>query len=877
MSPGTVWARDVAQSYISARHSSSSTMQVAASSQGGLDGSFGGALAASAPNLQGLQSLGMDGSLGRSSLSRNSLSCYSASRGGSYTYAESSYSPKHCRSSACTNPLAAWPQHSQQQQATDSSSHEQQEEGLLARPSRPQLCPELSLRLPQDSASAEAAAAAVAAVDAEAAASATEVVPLLQDEHCSQSHASSISAEQQQQQQQFDLMAVRVPQQVALDKQAQQDAIAQRLSQKMWESEDGRQQAIAEQQQQQEEGLLLQQHQQQMLLQQDDGLVQLLQQDMLAVEQQQQQFGQAGPSLYGCVIEGLSYNPDIPGQVARLNAGAAGAVHPARATAGYADFGSAGLQLVQADNIALETADSIDVRQHHRKLLTPRSALASEMQRMVMSGRAVTTAQEYRDRMLQLRRVRDIRYREPAVLIPQPAAPADSWSTQQQPPQYGQQQLLEQQQPQLQYEHEHSGPSWSRSSSPPIHEPQMAQQHPVQPLQLQPQPQRPQLPQRGQQLQQAATLLQQQQGLQEARPAAPGVCRPSPLGKNSAAAPTAPKSSASSQKPAAMSTNGAQPAAHASSCGGAVQPAAEVHADSTLEAAAVQQHQRQRSSGGTALQSLQPGCEQQQQALKPAGAPWNPVVAAASTMAGRPGAEDPGASSSSKSFAARGFDTTASKGANSDAALKRAAVKLQAGSIAQAAMPAELPPGNSRPSSGNSSPRFASAAGSLQGGASNTMSLHSLGSSAQNSPRSSLPTTPRSFSQRSALGGSSFAANAAPVSPVAAAAASAAAGGPFQPLHRAGSYSSVGSPRCVAPPAALQGSWGGVSDLDSDAEEDGCEPGGLFLGHVASPNPGRRTPSCSMPLPKDTALVPITELPMMEGRISDPCTDPNAG
>lgn len=209
------------------------------------------------------------------------------------------------------------------------------------------------------------------------------------------------------------------------------------------------------------------------------------------------------------------------------------------------------------------------------------------------------------------------------------------------------------------------------------------------------------------------------------------------------------------------------------------------------------------------------------------------------------------------------------------AAVKRAAAVLQAG-VAAASPCASFPPSNSRGSSAPNSPRFGSAPSSIQGLPLKTLSLQSLGgSSGQGSPRSSLPTTPRSFSQRGALGGASFGS-------------ASGAGGPafLSALQRVGSSSSAGSPKpgMMAPAGLYAASGWPVArgspcgdGADSEDADDDCEYGGpagsSYLPATCPAGVRARTPSCTVAGGQKDALIPIPEVAGLEGRLSDPNTD----
>jgi hypothetical protein len=235
MSPGKLWAQDVAQTYVSARQSSGTSLQPSYGSHGGLDSSLGGVHAGSFSHMPYANSSNADSSIGGGSMSRGSFS-----RGGSYAYAESSYSPLHGSSAGPVSAAAVWQQYGHQEQLLQDSSiqrSQQQQQGLPSRPSGMQLSYELSLRAPGGGATAATAAAAVEAADADAAAAAivnpADVLPELmqQGQPGLQSQASDVTLQPQ---------GADPNQQGYLAYSAnRQDRTCQRLSAAMWERVEG--------------------------------------------------------------------------------------------------------------------------------------------------------------------------------------------------------------------------------------------------------------------------------------------------------------------------------------------------------------------------------------------------------------------------------------------------------------------------------------------------------------------------------------------------------------------------------------------------------------------------------------------------------------
>lgn len=781
MSPNS-FAQNVAIAYACQRRSNSS-ISAAYGSQGGLEASFRSGQAGTAFTGAAAGSNG-EGSFGGASLNRSSFS-----RGNSYTYADSSYSPTHCRPSA--NAVAVWQGYGHQQELQpDSRSgplpQQQQHQMLPSKLSGPQLTAELSLRASQGSFSAAAAAAAVRAADAASqSVDHADVVPQLQaGREGLQPQSSDFSLpilRSQQQQQQWaegvglELGTGQSPE--GLSKLAQQDAIAQRLSQRMWASEDGRFHSLEQQQ-----PLDSQQQQQQFMQQQLDGQQQdcMVYQPFEAVSQglAQQQYVSNGESNTNCV----SYTPGAPQQA--VGWAAAGSAHLCDSTAAAVAPG-----LLPADSGTLE--DEVPARRNSSRAKAAEE-LQKEWQNALALGHTVINREEYRARMILERESRNTPAHKLPVYVP-PPDPIEA--------------------------------SWQASSEQP------SQEFEQQPVPMVPPSPRRQMPAQQQQVQQ----MQQ-------------FPRLSPLGKAAA--------QGAQQGTAATPGSGGLYGATAAAAANAPEPLLSAGSSPARQA-----------SLGTGAQHLMPYSLQCQQGAAAAGAvPVLPNLASSAkrAIAGVHPDEaglkySPRAGSPS---AAMQYSAAAQGGS-----VKRAATLLHAGGGGlQTATPADPLP-SSRDSSNPNSPRFASAFSSLQRVTSNAMSLQSqYGSSAQGSPRASVPNTPRS-AQRASLAAASIAsstyAGAAPGSPVAAAA------GVGSLLARAGSNSSMGSAG-LSPRYGMSGAeaWAGVGRAGDELDSDELDEEGLGV-YSASPGVRARTPSLSIGV-----LNQIPELPAaFESRTSNPSTD----
>lgn len=274
------------------------------------------------------------------------------------------------------------------------------------------------------------------------------------------------------------------------------------------------------------------------------------------------------------------------------------------------------------------------------------------------------------------------------------------------------------------------------------------------------------------------------------------------------------------------------------------------------------------SGPGAAASGPQGNLAAEQQVLSGGGG-WVPAVSrvaaeARRVLAGAVGAERPQQSTSPRAGSPRSAlqqATVAAAGASPQQQqqqqggyVNRTAALAQSGGPLAAA---DAGPGSSNCSSGNTSPRLASAPSGLQRVSVNAMSLYSCtGTSGQGSPCGSLPTTPRSM-QRASLGADSF--------------VSAGSAAPGSPSGRASSSSSMGA-------SGAQQAWAGAGvgcqAAAEAADSDDFDEDAMFCGPGVSSACRARTPSGSMLGPKE-ALGAIPELPAaFESRTSDP-SDPS--